>query len=64
MESEETIILRILFEKSVNLSLIKSLKHCSDYNVLVSNDINRRLTLEEFKRIKAYQKTYIEKNYN
>lgn len=60
MSNEETVILNICLEKSVNFSLLKSVKHCSDYNDLVSKDLARHLTIAEFKQIKEYSKKWLE----
>ena len=60
MISEEQTILNICLEKSVNFSLLKSVKHCHDYNDLVSKDPARHLTIDEFKQIKDYSKRWLE----
>lgn len=66
MESEESVVLKIILEKKVNVSLLKSIKHCNDYNRLVSEDPGRHLTLDEFKKIKTYATNYYnaKNNYN
>lgn len=60
MINEEQAILNICLEKSVNFSLLKSIKHCRDYNDLVSKDPARHLTIDEFKKIKEYSKRWLE----
>ena len=60
MISEEAAILNICLEKSVNFSLLKSVKHCCDYNDLVSKDPARHLTVAEFKQVKEYSKKWLE----
>lgn len=45
-------VLDIIFDRIVNISLIKSLKMVDDYNSMVSSDPNRHLTAYEFRQVK------------
>ena len=51
--------LEIICAKTVNMSLIKSLKTANDYNSMASLDPNRHLTPYEFKVVKNAYKQYL-----
>ena len=59
MENESKIF-DIIFDKLVNMSLIRSLKKASDYNKMVSLDPKRHLTDKEFKIIKKSYTAFLE----